>query len=149
MFRRKKSESNDEHPAGSRGRKWLCGLLVACAVALICAKPAAILAISGYQRYVSPHKGYCCAHRALYGGPSCSQFGKRAIQDYGVIGGLILLRQRFEACHQAAVAIHGGQCQPMEPRAEECCESERDRGKREGKETREYCAGCVEGCCSD
>lgn len=32
MFRRKKSQSNGERPAGSRRRKWFCGLLVACAV---------------------------------------------------------------------------------------------------------------------
>jgi len=114
-------------------RRRVYAVLVACVVAAACLKPGALLAVVGYQRFISPQKGYQCAHAALYGGPSCSEFGKRAIQQYGVIGGLILLRQRFQACHQAAVAIR----------------SDRDRGKREGKETRQYCFGCAEGCCSD
>ena len=129
-------------------RRRIYGMLLVCVVAMACLKPIAILAICGYQRFISPYKGYRCAYGALYGGPSCSEFGKRSMREYGVIGGLILLRQRFEACHQAAVAIRGGRCQPMEPRAEECFESDRDRGKREGQETRHYCLGCVEGCCS-
>lgn len=132
-----------------RRRRRIYGLLLACIVAMACLKPAAVLAICGYQQFISPYKGYRCAYGALYGGPSCSEFGKRSIQEYGVIGGLILLRQRFHACHQAAMAIRSGRCQPMEPRAEGCFESDRERGKREGKESREYCIGCAEGCCSD
>lgn len=130
-------------------RRRIYCILVACMVALACLKPAAILAISGYQRYVSPYKGYSCAHAAFYGGLSCSEFGKRAIREHGLPGGLILLRERFRACHQAAAAIRSGLCQSPQPRAEECFESDRDRGKREGKETRQYCTGCAEGCCSD
>ncbi|GCL38531.1 hypothetical protein H6F47_13070 [Sphaerospermopsis sp. FACHB-1094] len=26
-----------------------------------------VSAISGYQKYLSPHKGFACAHRVLYG----------------------------------------------------------------------------------
>ena len=149
MFHRRKSHSTGRLPAGFRWRKWLCGLMVGFAVGLVCAKPAAILAINGYQRFISPHKGFCCAHRSLHGGPSCSEFGKQAIQDHGLMGGLILLRQRFEECHHAAVVIQSGQCKPTSPRAGDCFESDEERGKREGKEAREYCLGCAEGCCSD
>jgi len=30
--------------------------------------------ISLYQRYVSPYKGFRCAHRVLHGGDSCSEY---------------------------------------------------------------------------
>lgn len=135
--------------SGGLHRKWIFGILVACLLALVCAKPAAVLAISGYQRYLSPLKGYHCAHASLYGGPSCSEFGKRAIQANGLLGGLILLEDRFRACHQAAITLQSSGCPASEPRVEECFESDLDRGKREGKEARDYCTGCVKGCFSD
>jgi putative component of membrane protein insertase Oxa1/YidC/SpoIIIJ protein YidD len=132
-----------------RRRRWIFGLLVAVVIACATAKPLAVLAIDGYQRYLSPYKGYCCAHRALYGGLSCSEFGKQAIQAQGLVGGLVLLHHRFEACHQAARTIRSGRYLSTEPLAEECLESDFDRGKREGKETCDYCTGCVKGCFSD
>jgi putative component of membrane protein insertase Oxa1/YidC/SpoIIIJ protein YidD len=133
-------------PEGLQRRPWLYALLVTCVVGLACAKPAAVLAISGYQAFLSPYKGYDCAHAAVHGGFSCSQFGKQAIQEYGLVGGLILLRQRFRACHEAAVAIHRAQGSSEGPRVEECLETDRQRGKREAEEARDYCVGCVEGC---
>ena len=33
---------------------------------------SALTGIALYQRWLSPHKGFCCAHAALYGGQSCS-----------------------------------------------------------------------------
>jgi putative component of membrane protein insertase Oxa1/YidC/SpoIIIJ protein YidD len=134
---------------GLRPRKWICGILVTCLVAFACARPVAVAAIGGYQRYLSPHKGYHCAHAALYGGLSCSEYGKQAIQVNGLAGGLILLRERFQACHEAAIAIRSGGCSSTEPRVEECFESDFNRGKREGQETKDYCDGCIQGCCSD
>lgn len=134
---------------GLGGRKWIYGILVACVLVLACLKPVAVAAIYGYQRYLSPFKGYHCAHAALYGGLSCSEYGKQAIQANGVLGGLILLAQRFEACHEAAVVIRQSHFLATEPRVEECLESDWQRGKREGQEAREYCSGCLQGCCSD
>jgi putative component of membrane protein insertase Oxa1/YidC/SpoIIIJ protein YidD len=130
-------------------RRWIYGLLVAVIVVCATAKPLAILAIEGYQGYLSPYKGYCCAHRARFGGLSCSEFGKQAIQAHGLLGGLVLLHGRFQACHQAALTIRSGSCPSTEPLAGDCLESDFDRGKREGKESREYCTGCVKGCFSD
>ena len=46
----------------------------------------AIAAISGYQRFVSPYKGYRCAHRLHHGGESCSQYVKRELQQQGLPG---------------------------------------------------------------
>ncbi|MBE9118480.1 membrane protein insertion efficiency factor YidD [Lusitaniella coriacea LEGE 07157] len=58
----------------------------------------AIAAISGYQRYLSPHKGFSCAHRIVYGGDSCSQYVKRAIARQGLIAAIPLSQQRFADC---------------------------------------------------
>ncbi|WP_088280762.1 membrane protein insertion efficiency factor YidD [Ideonella sp. A 288] len=68
-------------------------------------RSASIAAIGVYQRHVSPHKGFCCAHRARTGRASCSQFAKRAISRYGFVQGLALLRRRFEACSTSAMAL--------------------------------------------
>lgn len=62
------------------------------------AASAAVAAIGAYQRYVSPYKGFCCAHRARTGHASCSQFARRAIERCGLLAGLRLLRRRLQAC---------------------------------------------------
>ena len=61
-------------------------------------RSAALFAIEVYQRYLSPHKGYCCAYRVVTGGASCSALGYRAIRRFGVWDGLALLRERFALC---------------------------------------------------
>jgi putative component of membrane protein insertase Oxa1/YidC/SpoIIIJ protein YidD len=69
------------------------------------APSAAALSLIGlYQRYVSPLKGFCCAHRARKHGrtSSCSQFAKRAIARLGVFAGLPLLQRRFAKCSASA-----------------------------------------------
>ena len=64
-------------------------------------RKAGIVAIAGYQKYLSPHKGFVCAHRVLYGGESCSQYIKRVIAEDGLKGLLSKSRRRFQACKQA------------------------------------------------
>ena len=59
---------------------------------------ALLIAIRAYQRYISPHKGFCCAYREHTGGPSCSALGYRAVRRYGVFTGLALVRQRTYRC---------------------------------------------------
>lgn len=61
--------------------------------------------IGFYQRKISPHKGYCCAHNHLHHRGSCSAFGKRVVLRYGVLRMLPLLWRRLRACHQAALAL--------------------------------------------
>ncbi len=137
-------------PGLQRRRRWYLALFV-CLIGLACLRPAALLAIEGYQRFVSPYKGFRCAHGVLYG-TSCSQFGKQAIRDYGLVGGLILLRQQFGDCSDAAALIRSGACQipaALADGSDDCVESERERGKREAREDKEYCIGCAEGCCSE
>jgi putative component of membrane protein insertase Oxa1/YidC/SpoIIIJ protein YidD len=58
----------------------------------------ALAAIGGYQRYLSPYKGFCCAYRAHTGHASCSALGLRAIRRFGVWRGLALLQRRLDLC---------------------------------------------------
>ena len=54
-----------------------------------------------YQQYISPHKGYCCAHSALHGKESCSSWAIRILKKQRVSLLLPLMKRRFQACNQA------------------------------------------------
>lgn len=57
-----------------------------------------LMAITAYQRYLSPYKGFCCAYRAHTGRAGCSGLGYRAVRRYGVWSGLRVLRRRMYLC---------------------------------------------------
>jgi putative component of membrane protein insertase Oxa1/YidC/SpoIIIJ protein YidD/surface antigen len=100
------------------------------AILLICVlcKPLALVSISAYQRFISPHKGWRCAYAVLHGQPSCSAYGKEAISRHGVVWGSWLLWHRFQDCGAAADILAAN-----------------TTGQQAGKE----CAdGCVRGCCN-
>ena len=61
----------------------------------------AVTAISGYQKFISPHKGFSCAHRVLYGCESCSQYFKQVIAEEGIITAIANARGRFQECREA------------------------------------------------
>lgn len=58
----------------------------------------ALTAIRAYQRWLSPHKSFTCAYRVHTGRDSCSAYGYRVINRYGVPVGLALLRRRLADC---------------------------------------------------
>ena len=62
----------------------------------------ALAAIGGYQRHLSPRKGYACAFRVAHGGTGCSGFAKAAIADLGVWRAVPVIRKRFADCRDAA-----------------------------------------------
>jgi len=62
----------------------------------------ALAAIGGYQRHLSPRKGYACAYRVARGGTGCSGYAKAAIADLGVWRAIPAIRQRFADCRDAA-----------------------------------------------
>ncbi|NJK99772.1 MAG: membrane protein insertion efficiency factor YidD [Spirulinaceae cyanobacterium SM2_1_0] len=62
----------------------------------------AIAAIQGYQRYLSPHKGFRCAYRVCYGGESGSGYVLWQIRDRGLRDAIRPSRQRFAACRVAS-----------------------------------------------
>lgn len=61
----------------------------------------AIASISGYQKHLSPRKGFSCAYRLLHGGESCSQYVKRMIAQEGLLVAGKASRRRFQACREA------------------------------------------------
>ncbi|OCQ97020.1 hypothetical protein BCD64_15650 [Nostoc sp. MBR 210] len=68
-------------------------------------RQVSVSVITGYQKHISPHKGFACAHRILYGGESCSQYIKRVIAQEGLRMAFIKSRQRFQDCKQANLIL--------------------------------------------
>lgn len=58
----------------------------------------ALLAITAYQKYISPFKGFSCSYRVQTGHPGCSALGYRAIRRYGISKGMAVLRRRQYLC---------------------------------------------------
>lgn len=67
-------------------------------------RPAIIGLILRYQRYVSPYKGFRCAHALCYGRGSCSDWIKRVVETRPPRLWLALSLRRFRAC-DAAFAV--------------------------------------------
>jgi len=61
----------------------------------------ALWTIGFYQRYISPHKGFRCAHTGYYGGTSCSHAVKAIVQTQGLLSGLPAISARFKECRYA------------------------------------------------
>lgn len=69
------------------------------------------LTLSGirfYGRFLSPRKGFRCAHAALHGGESCSAAVARIVREDGAWSGRFRIAARFGECRAAHDAIHGG-----------------------------------------
>ena len=58
-------------------------------------------AIRDYQRYISPHKGFSCAHRKLYGEASCSGYFRESVANEGLSKSLQLFPDRLAECKKA------------------------------------------------
>ena len=58
----------------------------------------AILWIKGYQKYISPYKGYKCAYSYYTKGCSCSEYAKKSIIHYGIIKSIPLIDLRLKEC---------------------------------------------------
>ena len=94
----------------------------------------AVLAINGYQRYVSPYKGFCCAYRVVTGEVSCSEYVKQVIIQKGLLGSLSDISRRFRACKETALHLN-------EANAEEK-KREKEQGKKK-KESSSSDTGCI------
>lgn len=62
---------------------------------------AADVAIGAYQRYLSPLKGFHCAHRVHTGRRSCSALARGVVQRLGVLALFAALPRQFERCKTA------------------------------------------------
>jgi putative component of membrane protein insertase Oxa1/YidC/SpoIIIJ protein YidD len=61
--------------------------------------------VRGYQKYLSPHKGFSCAYRKLHGDASCSEYFRQSIDRYGLSHAIPLFQQRLEACKVANLTL--------------------------------------------
>ncbi|MGM0577941.1 MAG: membrane protein insertion efficiency factor YidD [Myxococcota bacterium] len=132
----------------STRRRWLIVAALVLAVLAWNAQSLTLLTIDGYQRWISPHKGYQCAHAQVHGGLSCSGYGEKAIRDEGLLQGVILLNRRFDACHEAAAELRAsrsvlpeGDLSAAEVPGCEAC------GETSGDATGSFCGGFCEGMC--
>ena len=82
--------------------------------------------IVAYQRYLSPLKGFSCAHRAFHGGDSCSEWSRKAVLRAGLIRFPALLFRRLRACRIAYNMLT--RAQSDEPRRDD---DEEDDGRPE------------------
>jgi putative component of membrane protein insertase Oxa1/YidC/SpoIIIJ protein YidD len=55
-----------------------------------------------YQAWLSPRKGFRCAHGVRHHGPSCSDFALEVIRDSGLTPFRSRMKQRFYECRVAA-----------------------------------------------
>lgn len=70
------------------------------------AQHLALRLIRGYQRFISPYKGFSCAYRVATNDLSCSSYGAKVIQRWGVLRGYALLRRRFAECYLCSQALN-------------------------------------------
>lgn len=75
----------------------------------------ALATIRFYQRRLSPHKGFRCAHAALHGGEGCSGAVARIVQEDGLVAGRRRIAARFRDCRAAHRALQAGA--PLSPLA--------------------------------
>jgi putative component of membrane protein insertase Oxa1/YidC/SpoIIIJ protein YidD len=61
--------------------------------------------IGGYRRYLSPYKGFRCAHAACHGRGSCSDWVARIVRERQAHLWLPLAWRRFRACARAFLAL--------------------------------------------
>ncbi|GGC15315.1 membrane protein insertion efficiency factor YidD [Cellulomonas carbonis] len=66
---------------------------------------AADLLIRGYQRHLSPRKGFTCAHLVAHGGQSCSAAVRGIVARRGVLRAGVPTALRFLACYRAATLL--------------------------------------------
>lgn len=64
-----------------------------------------VISIKAYQRYVSPIKGFNCAHNHLYGEGSCSNWALSILDNKGVIALCAEMPTRIEQCNDASEKI--------------------------------------------
>ena len=83
--------------------------------------------IEAYQRILSPVKGFCCAHRFVHGGVSCSEYVRRAVLRFGPVKAFALANRRFGRCREAYALLSeqagtdsGSTKMPDEPLAKVC-----------------------------
>ena len=61
--------------------------------------------INVYQKFISPCKGFVCAHRRLNGGMSCSEYAKAVVARHKLNIAMGLFWRRLRSCQKASHII--------------------------------------------
>jgi putative component of membrane protein insertase Oxa1/YidC/SpoIIIJ protein YidD len=101
-----------------------------------------IQAIRGYQRYISPYKGFHCAYRKATGGFSCSQYAKHVLEEHRFYEAIPKIRQQFRACREAQIFLN-------EEENEENEEEKKETRKKKREEYKSEAQGCLAYGCAD
>lgn len=67
---------------------------------------SALYLIRLYQVHLSPIKGYSCAYGRLHGTHTCSSYGVKVVNRFGLINGGILIMRQFQRCREASIIIN-------------------------------------------
>lgn len=91
--------------------------------------------IGGYQKHISPKKGFSCAYRVLHKSQSCSEFIKRTILERGLIEAIPAAQHRLQACKAANQVLKSKM------------ETQRRQGERNSDWANNRCLACTENSC--
>ena len=64
------------------------------------------MAIRGYQKWISPYKGFRCAHHVVYADGSCSDYGLQCFEESPFFEAIQRIKDRFAACKVANQIYH-------------------------------------------
>lgn len=62
-----------------------------------------VFGIKLYQKFISPKKGYRCAHSVVHGGTGCSGAVIKIIQETSIFSWRGLINKRFADCKEAHI----------------------------------------------
>ena len=68
-------------------------------------KNICVFGIKLYQRFISPKKGYRCAHSVLHGDTGCSGAVIKIIENNSIFSWKNLISKRFEECKLANIQL--------------------------------------------
>ncbi|MDE1460689.1 membrane protein insertion efficiency factor YidD [Spartinivicinus poritis] len=89
--------------------------------------------IRGYQRWISPYKGFRCAYAVCHKSRSCSAEAIYLLEQYGVVEGGKRLSQRFQDCRCAYEQLKIANSEPN---------NRRRRRRRRDKDDNKWCDSC-------
>ncbi len=104
--------------------------------------------IRDYQKFISPKKGFSCAHRKLHNGASCSTYFYQAVETYGLVQAVPMFQQRLEECREAHLVLKAiDEVNEPEPETEDLKEKESNEKKPDSSEqSNESVDWCNTGC---
>jgi len=95
---------------------------------------AALGSIWVYQTYISPRKGFRCAHSVVHSGTGCSGYAKQVIIKHGFFRAIPLIKLRFRDCKAAYLSLSSDQHQS----------EQKNKKKKSNRCSREVRDGCCD-----